>query len=153
MSKKGRKRSLIFRALVWLFWRLRYMAGQPRYPVDPGRNAAWPRRLWFWWRARSHEKRWDLWYWKVHLRSFYWARVRRIVFKRDGGMCQGERCWATTRLDVHHRTYIYVGRELEKPEYLRTLITLCRDCHNREHEELRTERTRRKLRAAAKRAA
>ena len=115
---------------------------QPTPPSDPGKRAHWIRRLWFWWRSKTYKSRWDSWYWNVHLKSWYWKRVRAAVMKRDHYTCQVSGCGATKNLDVHHKKYWYVGRELERPEYLSTLITLCRFHHDGVHIQRRAEKGR-----------
>lgn len=63
-----------------------------------------------------------------YLQSPEWDTLRRAVLKRDGYRCTN--CGATgRRLDVHHKTYARFGREMSGD-----LTTLCRHCHNLEHE-------------------
>lgn len=146
-------RSRLWRALIVIWavlvalWRglvmLSKLGGQPQKPQDPGRRAHWSRRFWFWWRSRTYDRRWKRWYRKVHLRSRYWKRVRTAVLRRDHHTCQVAGCGATKTLDVHHKRYTYVGRELERPEHLNTLITLCRFHHEGVHIQRRAEKGRR----------
>ena len=59
-----------------------------------------------------------------------WARLRKQALDRDGHQCTridpaiGQRCTATTRLEVHH---LYPGTEQIVP--LEQLATVCHD-HN-----------------------
>ena len=55
-----------------------------------------------------------------------WGARRRNVLLRAGYRC--ELCYASGRLQVHHRTYDRYGNEL-----LSDLIALCRSCHQRFH--------------------
>lgn len=62
------------------------------------------------------------------LKTDYWKKVRSIVLERDRFLCQ--ECFGKDRLEVHHRTYEHHGHE---HEHLQDLITLCRNCHGRQH--------------------
>lgn len=64
------------------------------------------------------------------LQSDYWQQVRYWILERDGHTCQS--CGAMIRLEVHHLTYEHHGEEHLHPE---DLVTLCRDCHAREHDK------------------
>jgi 5-methylcytosine-specific restriction endonuclease McrA len=67
-----------------------------------------------------------------YLRSPRWFRNRaRLIGQR----C--ERCDATRRLQLHHKTYASLGEELK-----RHVETMCDDCHRKEH-GLRPRRRRR----------
>ena len=71
--------------------------------------------------------RWMSDYKEVYLYSDRWKRKRAAVITRDGNRCT--RCGADNKtLHVHHKTYRFIGREP-----LRDLITLCEDCHRKEH--------------------
>jgi 5-methylcytosine-specific restriction endonuclease McrA len=62
-----------------------------------------------------------------YLDSDYW-RARRILKMRSAGFkCQ--RCGGRKNLQVHHRSYERLGRELDSD-----LELLCRNCHEAEHE-------------------
>jgi hypothetical protein len=60
----------------------------------------------------------------------YWKMIRQQALERDGHRCRA--CGARGRLDVHHLTYARVGKE-----DLDDLLTLCRSCHEAEHERRR----------------
>ncbi|WP_196018106.1 HNH endonuclease [Alistipes senegalensis] len=68
------------------------------------------------------------------LQSPEWREVCRRVRLRDGHRCQ--LCGKTYTLEVHHLTYYddcghsIVGHE---SEHLDKLITLCGDCHQKQH--------------------
>jgi len=58
-----------------------------------------------------------------HLKSQYWAELKRKVAKRRGKAC--ERCKnADCPLDLHHMHYQTFGKERQKDVQL-----LCRECH------------------------
>ena len=65
-------------------------------------------------------------YW--YLRSRHWKETARAKRKQVGWRCQ--RCGERKRLDVHHKTYIRLGREK-----LNDLEALCRECHRKEHKQ------------------
>ena len=62
-------------------------------------------------------------YREEYLQSGHWKAVREGALRRAAYRCQV--CNSDKSLDVHHRTYERVGREL--PE---DLTVLCRKCHN-----------------------
>ena len=64
----------------------------------------------------------------VFLRSAYWKKVRLLVLERDNKTCQV--CGSKKTLHVHHKTYEHHFSELE---HLEDLITLCKSCHEKEH--------------------
>ena len=66
----------------------------------------------------------------AYLRSARWAGIRRKVKERDGWCCQY--CGTDDQLEVHHVHYRSVGRENGHE-----LVTLCRLCHESEHEDAR----------------
>ncbi len=73
-----------------------------------------------------------------HLRSPYWATVRRAVEERDHGRCI--QCGATAvdgPLHVHHLSYNFWLRELDG---LHTVILLCECCHAIRHGKIPTQR-------------
>lgn len=61
-----------------------------------------------------------------YLESPWWQGCRERALERAGFRC--ERCGQGAPLNVHHRTYVRLGREL--PE---DLEVLCRGCHREEH--------------------
>jgi hypothetical protein len=63
---------------------------------------------------------------REYMMSLEWAQRREAVMGRCGGMC--EKDCGRRAIDVHHRTYIRVGREK-----LTDLIAMCRTCHQDEH--------------------
>jgi len=63
---------------------------------------------------------------KAYLYSEQWQQIRKKVLKRDKNRCKV--CKATKHLHVHHKTY----KRLYK-ERLSDLVTLCKDCHRKEH--------------------
>lgn len=62
-----------------------------------------------------------------YLRSDHWREQREDALYRAENRCQI--CYSPDRLQVHHRTYIRLGRE--KP---RDLTVLCENCHRRHHQ-------------------
>lgn len=65
----------------------------------------------------------------VYITSPEWKVRARQIRKRDGYTCQD--CGATdVPLDVHHLTYEHLGHERDED-----LITLCRECHDAQHNE------------------
>jgi 5-methylcytosine-specific restriction endonuclease McrA len=65
---------------------------------------------------------------KQYLGTDHWRTTRVACLRRFEFQCA--LCSFGGKLDVHHRTYERLGREL--PE---DLIPLCRRCHDRHHEE------------------
>lgn len=63
---------------------------------------------------------------QAYMRSPEWRSRRAAALSFYGARCS--RCWATERLDVHHRTYRNFGHEP-----LMDLEILCRPCHRRVH--------------------
>jgi 5-methylcytosine-specific restriction endonuclease McrA len=63
-----------------------------------------------------------------YLASVRWRKVREWVFHLAGYRC--ERCPSAEGLQVHHKTYVRLGREKQKD-----LEVLCRDCHRRVHDD------------------
>ena len=66
-------------------------------------------------------------YYPQYLMSSAWERVRRQVLARDGHLCRVCRKSAN---EVHHLNYGTVGNES-----LEDIISLCRSCHAREHQD------------------
>jgi len=73
------------------------------------------------------------WY-KAYLQSEDWHEKRRLVYDRCNGICEGCRLKRSTQ--VHHKTYQNVGNE-----FLFELLGVCKDCHERIHEEVENENT------------
>lgn len=67
-------------------------------------------------------------YKKAYLSSYKWDTMRKSILKRDSYTCQG--CLATDMpLEVHHLSYSNFTREKEED-----LVSLCRKCHQRQHD-------------------
>jgi len=64
---------------------------------------------------------------RIYLASKRWQEKRQKILKRDDHICQG--CGAKKRLEIHHISYRKLGHEP-----LKDLITLCRDCHQKQHD-------------------
>lgn len=62
------------------------------------------------------------------LKTKYWQKVRKAVFKRDKSQCVI--CKSTFDLEAHHDSYKNHGNELN---HLEDLMTLCRECHKEHH--------------------
>lgn len=63
----------------------------------------------------------------MYLLSPSWEAKRKAVLDREG-MCRN--CQVRPATQVHHLTYIRVGNE-----HLNDLAPLCKECHQRLHEE------------------
>lgn len=63
-----------------------------------------------------------------YLNSAEWREKRDAVIDRCGGVCEG--CRKQSASDVHHLSYRNIHRE-----FLFELVGLCRDCHERWHEQ------------------
>ncbi len=64
---------------------------------------------------------------KQYLKSKEWDKKRKSTLKRDNYTCQ--KCGSKSKkLEVHHSTYDRIYKEIPKD-----LISLCVDCHKREH--------------------
>jgi hypothetical protein len=63
-----------------------------------------------------------------YLKSSKWKEVSRLIKVRDKWTCR--LCNSGLDLNVHHRSYKYIGRESES---LIDLITLCQRCHSLFH--------------------
>lgn len=66
---------------------------------------------------------------KDFLGTIYWNVVREYKIFKAGYKC--EECSSTEKLDVHHKTYQFRGRELY---HLECLEVLCRNCHAARHD-------------------
>lgn len=60
---------------------------------------------------------------EAYIGSSEWRTRREVAIRKAGGRCQV--CNREGRLDVHHRTYIRFGAEMEDD-----LTVLCRTCHS-----------------------
>lgn len=68
------------------------------------------------------------------LNTSAWMRRKYDILKRDNFVCNNCLCDNYERkLDVHHIAYIKNRKAWDYPDYL--LVTLCRDCHKKEHDE------------------
>lgn len=67
-------------------------------------------------------------HYNVFIRGAYWKLVRNIILKRDEKTCQ--KCGSKEKLQVHHKTY---KNHLREHENLQDLVTLCENCHKKEH--------------------
>lgn len=63
-----------------------------------------------------------------YLSSKKWQALRKQVLKRDNYSCQ--LCTSKDDLQIHHKTYVRFGFE-----NLDDLITLCKKCHEKHHDE------------------
>lgn len=63
---------------------------------------------------------------ELYQKSPEWKATRERRKRMDNFTCQ--KCGAHELLQVHHLTYEHLGNEL-----MEDLITLCRDCHHKEH--------------------
>lgn len=63
-----------------------------------------------------------------YLKSRQWADKRDRVLRRANFHCEG--CGCRPAVDVHHLTYEHVTQE-----FLFELVALCRECHERIHEQ------------------
>ncbi|MAS95000.1 MAG: hypothetical protein CMO55_17530 [Verrucomicrobiales bacterium] len=92
-----------------------------------------------WWKARSsragdlydqdreqEKAEFDRWY-QSYLTTPEWRIKRDAVLKRAGHMCEGCLKWKAT--EVHHLTYVRVGREM-----LFDLVAVCEICHREIHD-------------------
>lgn len=63
------------------------------------------------------------------LKDSRWLWKRDQIIKRDLGMCQ--MCMSRKNLNVHHKRYVKNHMAWEYPDTY--LVTLCGDCHKKEH--------------------
>lgn len=66
-----------------------------------------------------------------------WKAKRLEILERDGNKCV--KCGETKRLHVHHLSYTKGRDAWEYPND--NLVTLCGECHVKEHEEVYTSKT------------
>ena len=76
---------------------------------------------------REDKEEFDAWYKGDYLRSAAWQAMRRKIFARAKGVCEG--CGERGPAEVHHLTYKHVGRE-----FMWELAAVCRECHERIHD-------------------
>lgn len=67
-------------------------------------------------------------HYQAYLNSPDWRRVRNRALKNAGWKC--ERCQSDRDLQVHHKTYVRLGREWDQD-----VEALCANCHEDEHIE------------------
>ncbi len=67
---------------------------------------------------------------RLFLKTDYWKEVRQKVISRDKRACT--KCGRSDKLHVHHTTY---ANHLKEHRHLGDLITLCEDCHKKEHQK------------------
>lgn len=65
-----------------------------------------------------------------YLKSPAWREMRKLVLQRDNNICQG--CLVKEATQVHHLTYDNVYNELAFQ-----LISVCDECHNKIHNDVR----------------
>lgn len=65
------------------------------------------------------------------LKSTAWEITRDYKVYLAGYQC--EECGSVEKLEVHHKTYMYKGRDYY---HLDTLQVLCRKCHQRKHDKV-----------------
>lgn len=68
-----------------------------------------------------------------YLQSDHWKRIKGYVLTFWRRRCC--LCYATDNLDVHHRNYKRLGKEL-----LNDCVVLCRECHEVFHNRLAVTR-------------
>ena len=64
----------------------------------------------------------------AYLRSAKWASLKREILMRDNFKCRC--CNSTSSLEIHHVSYIGLGGN----ELIADLITLCKKCHQYQHD-------------------
>ena len=73
---------------------------------------------------------------RLRLNPVEYRRLHESVLERDGWRCQT--CGSLNNLQVHHlRSRSKLGDDAEQ-----NLITLCVDCHARQHKQLKADRMR-----------
>lgn len=67
------------------------------------------------------------------LKTSAWLKKKAEIMQRDNFVCSNCLCDNFERqLEVHHITYLDNKKAWEYPDYL--LVTLCRSCHQLEHD-------------------
>lgn len=71
------------------------------------------------------------------LKSDDWTVIKKKVRLRDDFKCRC--CGSMIRLETHHITYYVNGQSIvgNETEHLNWLITVCEDCHQRIHSDIR----------------
>lgn len=77
---------------------------------------------------KAYGKRRMLWYRKVYIKSFHWKKLRKRKLQ-EKNCC--EHCGSKNNLQVHHIRYKYIFNVT-----LKDLLTLCVQCHEKEHVRL-----------------
>jgi 5-methylcytosine-specific restriction endonuclease McrA len=67
-------------------------------------------------------------YYESYILSYEWKTLRQKVLRRDGYRCT--KCNSKKKLHVHHKTYKRLFNE-----HLEDLVTLCKHCHEKVHEQ------------------
>lgn len=92
---------------------------------------------------------------KAFSKAFYhskeWERVRQAALLRDNGMCQAEGCNRPAE-EVHHIVplTLYNIHDPDITLNLDRLVSLCRDCHFREHRKMIAQKFERRERVLDK---
>jgi hypothetical protein len=105
---------------------------------DTDLEARWRARQEAYWQSRQRsfeeqreEERRQFWRrYHEHLASPKWQALRRRVFERSRGMCEG--CSVNRAVQVHHLTYERLGDEM-----LFDLVAVCMTCHEKIHQPSR----------------
>jgi len=73
------------------------------------------------------------------LQTSAWLSKRSEIMQRDNFVCSKCLCDnLENKLEVHHIAYYLDRNAWEYPDYL--LVTLCRDCHQLEHDNKNTSK-------------
>ena len=75
----------------------------------------------------EYDKDWNKENYHDYIKSDKWREKRLECLKRDNYQCQ--KCGTAISLVIHHTTYDKLGNE-----DLGDLVTLCKDCHKKVHE-------------------
>ncbi|OQB12817.1 MAG: hypothetical protein BWY15_02111 [Firmicutes bacterium ADurb.Bin193] len=67
------------------------------------------------------------------LQTWQWKEKREHIISRDFGICQ--HCMSSKNLNVHHKVYIEGRMAWDYADAY--LITLCQECHSKQHENLK----------------
>ena len=71
---------------------------------------------------------------KEQLKTSAWLKKKFEVMKRDNFVCSNCLCDnSESQLEVHHIAYFKNRKAWEYQDYL--LVTLCRTCHQKEHDD------------------